>query len=75
MRFTRIPPVFSFIPHKNLGKSVVLAPVKVWFIRYPFVRLPIWTRGPIVEKIVDKNQTETFLRFDCGAKTRLGPVT
>ena len=67
--------MFSFISHKNLGKPVVLDPVKVWFIRYPFVRLPFRTLGPIVEKIVDKNQTETFVRFDCGAKTRLGPVT
>lgn len=67
--------MFSFIPHKNLGKPVVLDPVKVWFIRYPFVRLPFWALGPIVENVVDKNQTETFVQFDCRVKTRLGPVT
>jgi len=51
---------------ENLGKSGVSTPLAEWLPRHPIVRLPFGPLCPIVEKLVDKNQKETFGRFYIG---------
>ena len=49
--------------HKNLGMPRVLTPLLVWFVLHLIVQLPFMALCPIVENLVDKNQTETFIAF------------
>jgi|GEM_PF-6910410 len=55
---------------ENHGKSGVSTPLVEWLPGHPIVRLPFGTLCPIVEKLVDKNQKETFRRFYMGLRDK-----